>query len=338
MDDLETLKRMRRELGEASDQVIERSRAAMQELVTVPTPLPRRIPGRRRWVIAVPAVAACLALALVAQAILPSKHGGPPTASAALLQLAAVAGRQPDTGGLQPGEYLYRRSIGGWETHLYPEGSGQPGGQPLFTYQEADVWESWWGEDASGRQRYSLYEIRFPTPADEAAWNEAGSPALYDGAGTERWGPGEYMKPWDLSDLPTDPEEILAMMQEGKIRGKPWQDLLQDAYAPPAVRSAIFEAASKLDDVQWDGEMTDHLGRAGVAFTQIGPSGNGETWIFDPTTSMLLERHVEERDPYPSWTTNMAMGVTDSDTQTTDGWEPPGAAPSTSEQSPSPSP
>jgi hypothetical protein len=92
--------------------------------------------------------------------------------------------------------------------------------------------------------------------------------------GSKVWGPGDFVRPRDLSDLSTDPAVILKMMRRREIGGGPsgdWEsfelfmDLLRSGYAPPAVRAAIFRAASMLDGVVSDGPMTDHLGRPGAS-------------------------------------------------------------------------
>jgi RNA polymerase sigma-70 factor (ECF subfamily) len=281
---------------------------------------------RRRPFIGLVAAAAIAVVLLVAQALLPGGSRGANSASAAstLRDLGATAAGQPDLGGIRPGQYLYYRMSSGWSFRWYPEGSNQNGGTPLFVYQISSVSERWFGTDASGRLRDTIGEVRFPTAADEEAWAAAGSPSLFVG-GQKSFPAGEFVAARDLSDLSTDPVEVLAMMRGREIVGGPagdwesfqlFQDLLRSAYAPPEQRAAIFRAAAMLQGMRSEGEMTDHLGRTGIGITMIDPSGGEtDTLIFDPASAAMLE--VRRDDSHGKrWETIEATGITDSTSQT----------------------
>jgi hypothetical protein len=325
MTDLESLKELGSSEASLSQEALARNRDRFLRATEHHWATP--VVGRRRRPLVGLAAAAALAVVLLtAQALLPggSRGSTPASAASTLRGLGATAAGQPDLGGIGPGQYLYYRMSGGWRFGWYPERSNQNGGTPLFGYQISTVSERWFGMDASGRLRDSLRDVRFPTPQDEEAWRAAGSPSLFTD-GQKSFPAGEFVEPRDLSDLSTDPVEVLAVMRDREIGGGPagdwesfqlFQDLLRSSYAPPAQRAAIFRAAAMLQGMQTDGEMTDHLGRIGIGITMTDPSG-GETntLIFDPATSAMLEVRREDTHGH-RWETIEAVGVTGSTQET----------------------
>ncbi len=97
----------------------------------------------------------------------------------------------------------------------------------------------------------------------------------------------------------------LVPFEARKIEGGPpgdWEtftiigDLLRETYAPPAVRSALYQAAAKIPGAKYDGAVKDAAGRPGlaVAYTHAGLR---HELIFDPNTSQLLGEQYVVVDP-----------------------------------------
>lgn len=246
------------------------------------------------------AAAAALVVALAIPVLLPDAPGGADRAAAAALRrAAAVAARQPPDSWPGPGEYLYTRSRA-VETYYYAVGDGLPN----FTYVVPGVYEDWRSLDGSGRHRYVYDQVRFPSPMDRAAWIAAGSPKLHEDMieGDRVYGPGE-MHMFDLSSLPTDPEELLRAIEEREVIGGPpgdWEtfmligDLLHEP-APPQVRSALFEAAALVQGIEYLGRR-EVAGRRGVVIAYTH-GGMREERIFDQATGEMLGERLVVIDP-----------------------------------------
>jgi len=157
--------------------------------------------------------------------------------------------------------------------------------------------------DGSGRILQTSGPPTFFSEQDRQAWLAAGSPDLRDNM-DETYGPGK-LHFLDLANLPTDPSELLSMIEARKIEGGPpgdWEtftiigDLLRETYAPPAVRSALYQAAAKIPGAKYDGAVKDAAGRPGlaVAYTHAGLR---HELIFDPNTSQLLGEQYVVVDP-----------------------------------------
>jgi hypothetical protein len=96
------------------------------------------------------------------------------------------------------------------------------------------------------------------------------------------------------ADLPTDPDAMLAYLERhesGKgtanSLGKDVLSLINEAYLSPAQRSALFQAASRIDGLSVVRNATDGAGRhgIGVAWTYDGVRA---VIVFDGTTYALL--------------------------------------------------
>ncbi|MFJ8596562.1 CU044_5270 family protein [Streptomyces sp. NPDC093598] len=107
-----------------------------------------------------------------------------------------------------------------------------------------------------------------------------------------------------LTELPTDPDELLARIyKETKSHGSsPDQeafttigDLLRESYPPAELYPALFKAAAKIPGVVVVDEAEDAVGRHGVAVARLDEtSGAREEWIFDKKTHVFLgERSVQ---------------------------------------------
>jgi hypothetical protein len=64
-------------------------------------------------------------------------------------------------------------------------------------------------------------------------------------------------------------------------------DLLRETGASPALRAALYEVAAGLPGVELVGEVSDGLGRSGIAVAYVREKVRFE-FIFDPATSNLL--------------------------------------------------
>ncbi|HEX4942474.1 MAG TPA: CU044_5270 family protein, partial [Actinomycetota bacterium] len=268
-----------------------------------PTTRPRR--RRSSWAVAAPIVAAALGLALVVPVVLSNGPGGAePAAAAALHRVALRAAQQPPEPAPRPGQYLYTRSKS-MPRLLYVVGDGT-----TFFFTQPLVRESWLGLDGSGRILNTAGRVTFPTAEDRAAWIAAGSPDLcpevcHGETADDVFNPGELTYP-NYADLPTDPEELLQLIQSRQLVGGPdgdWEtfsiigDLLRETYTPPEVRAALYQVAAEIPGVELVGRVVDGAGRPGVAVAYTQVAGRGLELIFDPTTAELLgENYVNVED------------------------------------------
>ncbi|MFE0654309.1 CU044_5270 family protein [Streptomyces sp. NPDC059534] len=104
-----------------------------------------------------------------------------------------------------------------------------------------------------------------------------------------------------VATLPTDPEVLLRLVQDGTRAGGGDADqraftaigtLLAETWAPPKVTAALYEAAARIPGVTVLPSATDAAGREGVAVARTA-HGEQTQWIFDRTTSAFLgERTV----------------------------------------------
>jgi hypothetical protein len=258
----------------------------------VPTPRPRR--PRRRTLVAI--AAAGLAIAIAVPIALPGgiSGGADPAAAAVLHRVALRAAQQPAEPAPGPGQYLYTKSEI-FSTALYVVGDGT-----TFLFRKSGVNESWIGPDGSGRGIGNSDNVTFPTEKDRATWLAAGSPDLYEWlTEDERYGPGELTYR-SYADLPTDPEELLDLIESRELIGGPngdWEtftiigDLLRGTYTQPKVRAALYQVAAELPGVELVGRVMDGSGRPGVAVAYTRTNSDApfrHELIFDPTTAALL--------------------------------------------------
>jgi len=266
-------------------------------------PAPPRPHRHRRAAVAIAAAALAIAIALPIALPGGGTGGAEPAAAGLLHQVALRAGQQPPDPTPQPGQYLYTRSESAW-TLLYVVGNGR-----TFLFNTPMIRQSWHGPDGSGRILNTFGRASFPTEEDRATWIAAGSPDLYqvqadvdlyEGRTEDsRFGPGELTYP-DYADLPTDPEELLELIESRELIGGPdgdWQtfsiigDLLREVSPGPKVRAALYQIAAELPGVELVGRVVDGAGRQGVAVAYTNPSSDARArleLIFDPTTAELF--------------------------------------------------
>jgi hypothetical protein len=294
MDDLDLVKRFREEVPEPGPDITDAARAAMtaerapQRVVTMPPPR-----ARIRWRVGVGVAAMALAIAIALPTILPG--GGPggaePAAAAALHRAALAAAEQPAAPAPLPGQFVYTKSTS-VNIDMWAPGDGHE----AFSVTQPVTREAWIGLDGSGRLLQTNGTASFPTPADEAAWRDAGSPGLRNGATSDDAFAAGGLSFVDLSGLPTDPDALLQVIEERSIVGGPpgdaetftlIGDLLRETYATPELRASLYEVAAGLPGVQLVGNVRDASGRPGIAVAYDHDGARNEL-IFDPETAVLL--------------------------------------------------
>lgn len=129
---------------------------------------------------------------------------------------------------------------------------------------------------------------------------------------------------FDLSALPTDPEQLLDALRS--VPRPPGDDqvflligeLLAQGDASPGLRSSLFEVTAKLEGVELVAEVADPRGgRSGVGL-QIDGTESRKRLVFDPQTADLLaiELYPVEADgsvgPVSSWVVSHPAMVVDS--------------------------
>lgn len=240
--------------------------------------------------------AAALAVAIVVPIALPGggTGGAEPAAAALLHHVALRAAQQPPEPVPGPGQFLYTRSES-FSTHVYVVGDGT-----TFLFEQPSTREIWIAPDGSGRLLAFSGAVTFPTEWDRTTWEAAGSPDLYENlTEDELFEPGGLYSP-DYSDLPTDPEELLELIERREVIGGPsgdWEtfaiigDLLRETSLQPKVRAALYQIAAELPGVELVGRVVDGAGRPGVAVAYANWNSDAPSrheLIFDPTTAELL--------------------------------------------------
>ncbi|TMR24149.1 hypothetical protein ETD86_05365 [Nonomuraea turkmeniaca] len=158
--------------------------------------------------------------------------------------------------------------------------------------------------------------VTFGSPADEAAWQAAGSPKLVDEEARTRVDDTERVLSIDnpsltlqnLSALPgakdTLKRKLDALWQSSPNtanadkNGYLWQTAVDLMTAPlqPGTRSALFEALADQPGITSQGQATDTLGRTGVALS--APTAHTITvrLIIDSETAELLQYEMWDRE------------------------------------------
>jgi hypothetical protein len=235
-------------------------------------------------------VAGATAIALIVPALWTNGPSVSPAAAGALYRAADVARSQRALPAPGPGQYLYTKTEDR-QTWTYVPGNGRA----HFLFSETLVIESWTSEDGSGRTVTRPQGVSFPRPQDRDAWIQAGRPELASPQQDRRDAVGDnYVL--DLSQVPTDPDELRAAIERREILGGDNADwvsfqiigeLLHLSYRSPEHRAALYEVAANFPGVDYRGHQTDPLGRRGVSVSYEG-GGHSQELIFDPKTAELL--------------------------------------------------
>ncbi|MGH2655368.1 MAG: CU044_5270 family protein [Actinomycetota bacterium] len=283
----------------------EEGRRVLLQIVETSSPVRPPLSRRRRLAV-IPAGAGALALALiVGSMLLPAGRGTISAEAAVVLRSAArVAGAQPPVP--SDGRYRYTRSEDAYLGTYVERG----GSFSVLLPQRREIWVA---PDGSGRLREDESgEPIFLGPRDRSTWEASGRPALEEsGPSDQTFQPGGLYYA-DLTGYSTDPDELYGQIQrraEGpKTSGEPVPegapaavkmftivgDLLRETAAPPELRAALYEVAARIPGVILVGEVTDPVGRPGMAVAMASEAdGVRRELVFDPETSELLaERQV----------------------------------------------
>jgi hypothetical protein len=285
-----------------------------------------------------------------------------PAAVKVLTTAAAAAARtlEPPFG---PGKYWYVRERGTKVGTNHDE-AGSP---KSFFYRIPYEHETWWAIDGELRVREDNGRPQFLTPAERAAWVANGRPKLNvpnSTTWTENPGTSDRSDGWlpltyeQIVDLPTDPARLTEVLSERLYAGQPMGScpippgldvaavrcphrpvtdvdrfgaivFLVTHYPLPAeLRSALYQALTRLDGIELTGEVTDLAGRHGVGVTSSSPDRSRvprrSVLIFDPATGRLLGSRSVLAAEVPGWrlapgtvmeeTTFVEMSVVDSPT------------------------
>jgi len=187
---------------------------------------------------------------------------------------------------LTPGRYLYTRSRSEWLTVV---GDGQ--GYAALVPNER---ENWMSLDGTGWMTTTNGKLTWLSDRDRERWIAAGRPKLApehdDGpiGVDDQGGPAPMTTP----SLPSDPEKLLEALRRDKTPDQSFagfRDALQESYATPAQRAALYEIADRIPGVTRDAAATDHDGRPGTGFTFDDTDNKMRTQVVvDPQTHALL--------------------------------------------------
>jgi hypothetical protein len=236
---------------------------------------------------------------------------------------AAALAAPPTT--LGSGQYLYS-DVHELAGACWYWGSNDPA-KSACTDQEQTV-QTWVAADGSAR-RLTTYDgpQQFVTPANRAGWVLAGEPSIAPETNTpsgqydDESGPGSFVAPDDLSQLPTDAAALAQLIDTGKT-GLP--QAYFDPHVPvtpastfisaaeilatpalgsdPALRAALYQVMADVSGTELIGAATDQSGRTGVEIAgPLGdPQGDPAGWpgggaavrdevIIDPSDGDVLE-------------------------------------------------
>lgn len=259
----------------------------------------RRAPRTRRGrlLVAMPVAAAALVVSIAG---IPGGGQSGPATLPALAKAAEAAAAQPAPNADLPYVYMKTRQMG-IETF-------EAGG--AWSVYDSTIKEEWVAEDGSGRVRKISAAPKWVSPKDREAWEAAGSTEfLHDwSAHTEeedapagRLGYPSY-DGTKLSELPTDPAELSEWLIEQVSKTHNGfspavrsialvSELLNDPFATPELRAALYEAEGRVPGIEYFGPTDDAIGRHGLAIGAESANSGAPTrylLIFDPGTSQVL--------------------------------------------------
>jgi hypothetical protein len=233
------------------------------------------------------------------------------------------------------GQFLYTESqvtqLEGW----LPKGDGKgskahpryfvPINDPRARYALVPATKQvWTAPDGKTHVRETLGKVRFLSPADQRAWEAAGSPPPWafdpaehhitrDGSGrlekafsSETFrGRHEFTYMSRLSQLPTEPEALRLTVEHRRPTGSPVApspatsarggatverllEILGEPITTTALRAAAFGALAEIPGLGFETGVADAAGHRGDAISWVRERGFGRRFIFDPRTSKLL--------------------------------------------------
>ena len=228
-------------------------------------------------------------------------QAGDPTGAAGLLDRIAVAASSRPVLVPRPDQFVYVKSQIAYTRPLQERTFDGPG-----VLDEVHGREVWLSQDPARREGL----IR-ENGDDVGLVQGAGDPTLYA----------------LLAELPTDPEQLLAEMQQrsaGDAGGPAYAafdqigELLRESIAPPGVSAALYRAAALIPGVEVVPDAVDAADRHGVGVALVH-DGERSEWVFDPTTYAYLGQRsylVEDTTLGPAGMLTglsavLARGVTD---------------------------
>jgi hypothetical protein len=262
-----------------------------------------------------------------------------PAAVKVLTTAAAAAARtlEPPFG---PGDYWYVRERGTQVGTNFD----QAGSPKSYFWRRPYQHETWWASDGDTRYRETLGRAQLLGAAERAVWVAKGRPKLPGPevrTNKERlrdrsdgWLPLTYEQ---IIELPTDPARLTDALSERLYAGQPmasceepadWDHrsplgpcphrpvtdgdrfgaivfLLTHYPLPAELRSALYQALTRLDGIELTGEVIDLAGRHGVGVTSSSPDRSRVprrgVLIFDPATGRLLGSRSVLAKAVPGW-------------------------------------
>ncbi|MGW4644225.1 hypothetical protein ACWEN6_37300 [Sphaerisporangium sp. NPDC004334] len=192
-----------------------------------------------------------------------------------------------------------------------------------LTEETQESWRAREKGDHNRTMRDKQGRVVFASPADEEKWKRMGSPRLTQDRPRSQdddldlvlsiGNPQLTIR--NVSRLPADADALAGRLRELYRRNaadRPedttyslylWQTGLDLLTAPitPGTRSALFRVLAGEQGLVSEGQVTDALGRAGVALSASGPGDDGEKdaigyrLVLDATTSRVLQYEVTEK-------------------------------------------
>jgi hypothetical protein len=270
---------------------------------------------RRRALAAVAVGGVALTAAIVG---LPGGGDGEHSTLPILDRVAEAAAAQPPLDTSLP--YFYTKTRGTYtDTSVWDR-------EHVWSTYDTQVVETWVAKDGSARRVTSATAPKFVGAKDREAWVDAGKPNfLTDGFNssthTELFPPGSFSDhPYSgtqISQIPTDPDELAQWLQNkatdpkaGAGAGNGFSvtirtltmvsDLLQNPFATPELRAALYEAEGQVPGIEYLGRASDEIGREGIAIgAESANSGRPTIYslIVDPNTSQVLASKEDPLDP-----------------------------------------
>jgi hypothetical protein len=248
---------------------------------------------------------ACAAAALTLFAVWAPNGtpGGSNSAAAAVLRLTAV--KAGDQTVLQPGIGQALNShfkVAIEATEANPDGTQRSEAQFVGTADE------WTFSNGSGHEQVSFGPPHFGSPSNQQAWQLNEQIPFQGSVPYSSAGPVIHLVPalgsFNVSSLPTKPDALAALLGQ-KVTGIEGLDILPmgpdivfdriglllatpQLGNSPALASALYQVLASLPGITSLGRMSDHVGRSGTGFTEVG---SGETLIVNTNTGSLFELH-----------------------------------------------
>lgn len=184
-----------------------------------------------------------------------------------------------------------------------------------FTSDTQESWRAMKPGAASRFARHPDVSVTFGSPQDEADWKAAGSPALTEKKPATRDDSSERILSIDnpsltiqnISRLPTSQDALKRRLDtlfkqspnsaRAGMAGYLWQTGVDLMTAPikPGTRSALFKVLADQNGITSQGQVTDAVGRTGVALSTTGADGIEFRLIINEETAELLQYEVVQK-------------------------------------------